>query len=123
MSFKYDKEYSRGKRAPGPVPTRDAWDDIKRLRAAASGLEDTMANVLPDADESTTVRVAFDTIMGYAESVIIRYSRTGPPSDQSELADMEAVLRLAARNPKQFEGFDIKGLEKAAAALRKKGVT
>lgn len=119
---KYDPEFARGKRAPGPVPTRDAWQDVKRLRLVAQALDAALANVLPDAEESTTVRTNIDVNLAYAEALIHRYSRTGAPVDQSDLADMEATLRLAAKNPEQFKAFDVEGLRKAALAIRKKGV-
>jgi hypothetical protein len=120
MLTKYDPEYARGVRAPGAVPTRSAWLDVQALRKAALAYEKTLERILPEGMEINTVRANFDAVASYAEVVVMRYDRSGPPENQSDVADMEATLRMAAKNPEQFRAFDVDGLKKAAAALRKK---
>ena len=79
-----------------------------------------LGNALPNSSESVSIIDQLDTILSYTEVVIARHDRDGAPADQTELNDMEACLRLAAKHPEQFKAFDVAGLKKQATALRKK---
>lgn len=116
---KYDPDNSRGVRAPGPIPTRSAWTDIKRVRDAGVRLEKLLQTLLPDGSEKEHILTNIDSLLCHAEAVIHRNDRVGIPEDQSELRDIEATLRLATSYPEQFKAFDVSGLRKRAELLRK----
>ena len=115
-----DPDYKRGVRGPGPVPGRGAWNSVKELRRLTLALEKFMRMALLDSDEKRACLTMIDQASCYAESVIQRYDRNGPVETQSELQDMEATLRLAAKYPDQFKAFDVEGMKKATSAQKKK---
>jgi hypothetical protein len=115
-----DPDYKRGFRGPGPVPGRGAWNSIKELRRLTLALDKFLRITLMDVPEREVVLGAVDQASCYAEVVILRYDRNGPPETQSELADMEATIRLAAKYPDQFKGTDIEAMKKLVAGQKRK---
>lgn len=116
--MKSDPEYSRGVRGPGPIPGRGAWQTILAIRKDALILEKRLRLTLLDSPEKDACLLQLDQALSYAESLVTRFDRNGPPETQSDLADMEAILRFALKNPDHFAAFDLAGL-KAAIAKQK----
>lgn len=116
-----DPDYSRGARQPGAFPGRAAWQNIQAIRSAALRLQKLLGTVLIDCEAKTHCLGQVDAAAAFAEILVLRFDRNGPPVDQTELNDMEATLRLAHRYPDHFKAFDVGGLKKQADALRKKG--
>jgi hypothetical protein len=75
---------------------------------------------LLDTEERKTILSAIDQASCYTEGVIQRYDRNGPVETQSELQDMEAVIRMATKYPEQFKTFDTDGIKKVVASQKKK---
>jgi hypothetical protein len=96
--------------------------NILEIRKAALFLEKRLIAVLLDSPEKDHCLRSFDAAICHAEAIILRYDRNGPPEVASELGDMEATIRLAQKYPGHFKAFDVEGLIKQAAALRKKPV-
>lgn len=115
---KSDSDYARGLRGPGPVPGRGAWANILEIRKCVLTLEKKLKITLLDCEEKDFCLVQLDQVGAYAEQIITRYDRNGPPEGHSDLGDMEATLRLAAKNPDQFKAFDVAGLKAAVAKAR-----
>lgn len=120
MSAKYDSDYARGNRGPHPVPGRGAWLNILDIRKAGLMLEKKIEAILLESPEKEHCLRDLDRTLVFAESVVLRYDRNGPPESQSEIGDMEATLRLAIKYPDHFKSFDLEGLKRETAALRKK---
>lgn len=114
-----DPDYSRGLRAPGPVLGRGAWITIQNIRKATLGLEKLLRVALLDSAEKDFCINQLDMLSTYAEGLIARFERNGPPENQSELGDAEAMLRFAAKNPDHFKGIDLAGLKAAVEAARR----
>ena len=117
--IKYDVESARGTRAPGEVPTNMAWVDVKRVREAFVALEKVITTVVPDCEERAHLLRQIDTAGIVSEALVVRHNRNGSLLGATPLGDMEATLRCAQRNPEQFKSFDVDGLRKAVAALKK----
>jgi hypothetical protein len=115
-----DPDYKRGVRGPGPVPGRGAWNSIRELRRLTLQLEKFLRITLLDIEERRSILSAIDQASCYAEAVIQRYDRNGPTETQSELQDMEAVIRMATKYPEQFKTFDTEGIKKVVATQKKK---
>lgn len=114
-----DPDYSRGLRAPGPVPGRGAWITVQNIRKATLALEKQLRASLLDSAEKDFCINQLDMVSSYAEALIARFDRNGPPENQSELGDAEATLRFAAKNPVQFKTVDIAGLKSSLEGLRR----
>ncbi len=117
---KYDPDYARGARGPAPAIGRGAWQNILEVRKAALMLEKKLKAFLFDSEERDRCLLELDAVLVYAEGLIARYDRSGPPEVQTELGDMEATLRLASKFPEHFKAFDVDGLKKQAAGLRRR---
>lgn len=120
MAAKYDPDYARGARGPSSVIGRGAWLNILEIRKSVLTFENKVRSIVLDSDEKEHLLRMIDTAGTYAEGIIARYDRNGPPEVQSELGDMEATIRLAQQYPAHFKAFDVEGLKKQAVALRKK---
>ncbi len=88
------------------------------MRKAALPLENKLRVHLLDGDDKDHALHMLDAALCYAEALICRFDRNGPPEGLNDLGEMEATLRLALKNPGQFAAFDLEGL-KAAIALAK----
>lgn len=123
MALKDDPDYARGLRAPGPIPGRAVWQNIQAVRKSALALEKLLRALFRgfEGDQVATLLANLDMVVSYAEALLARYDRNGPPVDQSLLNDMDATLRLAEKYPEHFPGVDLVGLKKEADMLRKKG--
>lgn len=118
---KYDPDNARGIRKPSHIPTKDAAEEIDRVQKAFLVLEKTVQAILCDAPEAASILDRLDEIGCRCECAIRRYNRVGVPVNWSELTDMDAVIRMADKNPTQFAAFDVAGLKKKAMELRRKG--
>jgi hypothetical protein len=117
----YDPDHARGRRGPGPVLGRGAWQNILEIRQRALALEKALRSILLDSDEKNACLLQLDAAVCYAESIVGRYDRNGPPETQSEIGDLEAVIRVAVKFPENFKSTDIAGLKAVLAAVKKKG--
>jgi hypothetical protein len=115
-----DPDYARGLRAPFPIPGRSGWANVQQIRRKVLELDKLLRALLMDSPAKTFLLGNLDSLGAHAEMLLLRFDRNGPPVDQSELNDMEATIRLAAKYPESFKAFDLDGLKKNAAALRKK---
>lgn len=113
-----DPDYSRGVRAPGPIPGRGAWLAVQTVRKLVLALDKFLRATLLESDAKTTILGQIDLVGAYAEALILRQDRNGPPEGSTELSDMEACLRLADKNPGQFKAFDLEGLRGKIAILK-----
>ncbi len=116
----HDPDYARGVRAPGPIPGRGAFINIKECRKLVLGLEKKLGAILIDSREKDRVLGHLDDVGLILEGVILRYDRNGPPDCDSELFRVEATLRFVLEHPVEFKGVDVDGLKKLATVLRKK---
>lgn len=117
--MKNDPDYARGKRGPAATPGRRAWEYILEVRRLSLCLEKYLRTMLIDGDEKNHCLAQLDSATCYAEALIARYERTGPPETQSEVADMEAAIRLAQKYPDQFKAIDIISMKKFVADQKK----
>ena len=120
MTPKYDPDFARGARGPGSVLGRGAWLNILEIRKAALVLEKRLRAILVDSVEKEHCLVKLDATVCYAESLIGRYDRNGPPEVQSEIGDTEAVLRIAIKHPETFPPGFAGEVKKALEAMKKK---
>lgn len=116
--MKNDPQFARGSRAPGPVPGRGAWANIQDVRKAALPLENKLHVLLIDGAEKDHALLMLDAALCYAEAIIGRYDRNGPPEGLDEIGEMEATLNVIRRHPAQFAGFDAEGMKSAIAKLK-----
>lgn len=116
--MKNDSSFSRGPRAPGPVPGKGAWANIQDVRKVAHTLENKLGVLLIDGPEKDHALLMLDAALSYAEAIICRYDRNGPPEGLDEVGEMEATLRVIRRHPAQFAGFDAEGMKSEIAKLK-----
>ena len=109
--MKFDPDLSCGPRAPDPTPGAGAWISIQEVRKLGHMLQRKLGFTLLAGDEKDACLLALDQALVYAETLIARHDRNGPKVGNTELEDMKATLRLAAKNPENFKGFDVKGLK------------
>lgn len=112
-----------GKRRPGPVPTKSARQDQERVSAAALIFLKTLLSCLPKIQESDDIIRSISAHTCHGLFLIPAHDRVGIPEGQSDLGDMEAIVRLFAKFPKQFDGMDgwVADIKKVALELRKTG--
>lgn len=120
MPLTDNPDSARGLTAPGPIPGRAAWQNVIAFRRLALAVEKFAKATLLDCDAKTAALADLDASFCFVETLILRFDRNGPPVDQSELNDAEAAIRFIRKNPEQFGGFDLKGLEKYTESVRKK---
>ena len=113
-----DPDYARGRQQPGPVAGRGAWITVQNIRRLVLSLDKFLRIAVLDSEAKTTLLGQLDMFGSYAEGLVLRQDRNGPPENQSELGDMEAVLRMAEKNPGHFKSFDVAGLKAKVATLR-----
>lgn len=113
--MKLDPDYAHGPRAPDPTPGVGAWNTIQEVRRLGHMLERKLKLTLLPGEETDFVLLQLDMVVNQAEALVRRHDRNGPAVGNTELEDMQATLRLAAKNPEQFKMFDVKGLKAAVA--------
>jgi hypothetical protein len=116
-------EFLFGKQRPGPVPTRSARVDQERVNAATAVFLKTLAAAAPDTPESDLlVREICVRVLAILH-LIPAHDRVGIPEGQSDLGDMEGVVRLFTKFPKQFKGMEtwVADIKAVALELRKTG--
>lgn len=112
-----------GKRRCGPVPTRSARQDQDRVHKAAEVFFKTLIAVMPKTPLSGTIIDDLTVGTLAAIALIPPHDRVGIPDGQSDLGDMEGVIRLFTKFPEQFDGMDgwIGDMKKVALDMRKTG--
>lgn len=115
--MKFNEDLAVGPRAPDPTPGLACWTNIEEVRKIGHMLQRKLKFLLIDGDEKDHCTLSLDSALMYAEALIRRQDRNGPKVGNTELEDMQAVLRLAAKNPDQFKMFDVKGLKAAVDKL------
>lgn len=114
-----DTDFARGKRRPPPIPGKGAQMNVDDVRQAAVFLENKLRAFLLDSTEKAHCLHMLDSTLCYAEALILRYDRNGPPANESLLQRLEGFLRLNAEFPEQFKGVNVEDLRKEAAKLAK----
>lgn len=113
-----DPDYARGVRAPGPIPGRGAWINVQAIRKAVLFLYKLANITLLESEAKTALLGQIDAVGAYAEVLVLRQDRSGPAEGSTDLSDMEATLRLAAKSPDQFKAFDLEGLKAKVALIK-----
>src|ERR1700722_4244615 len=103
--MKFDPDLAVGPRAPQPTPGLACWNNIQEVRKIALMLQRKLKFTLLPGEETDSCLLAIDRAVSYAEILIARHDRNGPPVGNTELQDMQATLRLAAKNPDHFKAF------------------
>lgn len=116
-----DLDYAHGNRQPPATPGRSAHANVASLRRHVLAVEKFLKAVLLESPQKERCLGRIDEAAAYAESLIYRFDRNGPPVDQTELSDLEAVLRVADKNKDQFRAIDLDGLKQKVKALRQRG--
>lgn len=118
-----DIDFLFGKQRPGPVPTKSARTDQERVNTAATTFLKTLLATLPQVPRRDAIieEIAGRVCEGLV--LIAAHDRVGIPEGQSDLGDMEGIVRLFTKFPKQFKGIEswVADIKAAALDLRKTG--